>query len=120
MKIYYAHSKKIYDGKREEKELAIIQNKYPSAEIVNPSETFRREIEWRMFMAFDLPNMDLVIFSGYNGYIGKGVYAEILAAIDNEIPVLYLNGEGKITALFAIGEPNPDDWVYHCKILPVA
>ena len=119
MRIYYAHSKLIYYSKREEKELAIIRARYPFAEIINPAGIFRREIEWRMFMAFDLPNMDLVIFSDYNGYVGKGVYTEILAAIENEIPVLYLNGEGRITAIFSVGEPNPDDWVYHCKMLPV-
>lgn len=119
MKIYYAHSKKIYYSKREKKELAIIRRRYPSAKIINPAGLFRQEVDWRIFMAYDLPEMDLVIFSDFNGYIGKGVFEEILTAIENGIPVLYLNEQGRVTAMFSIGEPNPEDWVLHCRVTGV-
>ena len=38
MKIYYAHSMKIYDTTRESEELELIESKYPKAEIINPAE----------------------------------------------------------------------------------
>jgi len=119
LKIYYAHSKRIYWSKREEKEIAVIQDKYPKAEIVNPSGIFRREMDWQLFMANEFPRMDLVVFSDFKGYIGKGVFEEINTAIGLEIPVLYLNENGELVDVFRFGEPNPEDWVFHCRMMAV-
>lgn len=86
MKVYYAHSKKIYDTEIEEKEYNFLREKY---EIVyNPNTEIEYEREEGMKPYLDaVKTSDLVICSEFEGYIGKGVFREVELALRNNIPV---------------------------------
>ncbi len=83
MKIYYAHSRMKYNTLIEQYELALIRQKFPEAEIINPNGTVdqtlpEEDIMQECYKLID--NCDALVFSSISGVIGKGVYYEIAYA----------------------------------------
>lgn len=117
MKIYYAHPKKSYGSIKEKMDIALIQKKYPGAEIINPGDgMFTLEEDWMRFMNHKFKDMNLVIFTTYHGFIGKGIHYEIMQARAHKIPIVFLTNQYKFEPNFELGPTNPDDWIYHSKV----
>ena len=88
-KVYYAHSKLIYNTKREKKELQFLRNKFTS--VCNPNTDITWDNTTKMEPFFKaVKNSDIIIISEYKKHIGKGVYDEIKLAINSHISVLCL------------------------------
>ena len=85
-KIYYAHHRWKYGTQIEAYELDLI--------IFNPSEHLdvkgRSEEDIMRDCLAAVKDADVVIFSSMDGVIGKGVYDELMYAIENDKPILYI------------------------------
>jgi len=114
--LYYAHSKQIYFTDIEKRELLQVIKKFPNAEIFNPSKLFKTEFGWHSFMTREFPKMDLVVFTLYQGFIGKGVYDEIQTANKLKIPVKFMTPDGNITSTFRLSNPDPFSFIYYSEI----
>ena len=109
-KVYYAHSLLIYNTLREKRELKFLKRKYNN--ICNPNG----EIKWYGSIIPYLNKVkesNIVIFSEYKNFIGKGVYLEIKTALENNIQVLCLRKKLLQYKLFTIKKIklfNQFDW----------
>ena len=126
LKVYYAHPKAKYIDSIEQKELKIIFDYFPFAEICNPSKL---EPIWNenncsedkiMDHCLDLVSQsDIVIFSPFNEeYIGKGVYEEVSLAERLNIPC-YIVCDGKLQD-YTLGEKNENNWNNFCDYKPIS
>lgn len=72
----------------------IIIQIYPTAIIFNPSENLdvegRSEEDIMRDCLAAVKDADVIIFSSMDGVIGKGVYDELMYAIENDKPILYI------------------------------
>lgn len=93
-KIYYAHHRWKYETQIEAYELDLIKKYYPTATIFNPSEHLdvegRSEEDIMRDCLAAVKDADVVIFSSMDGVIGKGVHDELMYAVDNDKPILYI------------------------------
>lgn len=83
MKIYYAHSRMKYNTLIEQYELALIRQRFPEAEIINPNGLVNQnqDNETAMQECYKLiGECNILVFSSISGVIGKGVYREIKRA----------------------------------------
>lgn len=87
-KIYFGHSKLIYGTAREAEELEFIESQYPDAEIINPALLIDIT-EMKKFLKI-VSKCTLVVASEFEGYVGKGVFAEISIAFARAIRVQVL------------------------------
>lgn len=101
MKIYYAHFIGIYNTSQEKRDLSLIKETFPHAEIINPNslenEVLYKEKGMDVFYE-QIKECDLLIFRGLiNGKISAGVLKEINFAKENRIGILelpsYINRE---------------------------
>lgn len=110
-KVYYAHSMKIYGSAREVNEFAFLYDKYSNAEVINPAylnyKGMKKYLEY-------VSKCDILVASELEGYIGKGVFCEIVRAMSDGIKVLVLRKKkGKEYALetvTGIQVLNQHDW----------
>ena len=93
-KIYYAHHRWKYGTQIEAYELDLIKKYYPTATIFNPSEFLdiegRSEEDIMRDCLAAVKDADVIIFSSMDGVIGKRVYDELMYAIENDKPILYI------------------------------
>lgn len=97
MKIYYAHHTWKYDTKMEAYEKNVIYDAFPdsSIEIVNPSEVLPQDCAESEIMtaAIDtLAECDTLVFSTVSGMIGRGVFDELMYALNTGMTVYQLDG----------------------------
>jgi hypothetical protein len=120
MKVYYAHSKRIYDTRVEVRDMLAIVHRYPQYTIVNPSRLFTgrtAQDQWNVWMEeHGLDEYGLVVFTTYDGYVGRGVFEEITYALQHDIPVVYLTPDDRFTKKFFVSTMNDTDWVRYAKI----
>jgi len=90
LRIYYAHPIEFYHTAREYKELEIIREHFPGAEIVNPS-TIRHPHEDIEFFTSLVDSCDIVVYSDLGGFITAGVATEVEYALDHDKPVYRLD-----------------------------
>ncbi len=74
-KVYYAHSKRIYDTPREAKELRYLNKKF-SNNIVDPNKDIGELGNMEPYLK-KVRECDIVICSEFMKHIGKGVYEEV-------------------------------------------
>lgn len=121
MRIYYAHSRHIYGTYVENAERTLISRRYPGCEIVNPADMFHGPDAQRIWDEWlrtgGLSSMDILVFTDYNGYVGKGVYTEITYARGLDIPVVYMTHTGRFTKRFILGAPDERDWIRYSKVM---
>lgn len=88
-KVYYAHSLKIYNTKREKREFRFLKRKF--SEVWNPNMDIKWDNKSKMKPYLEaVKNSDIVVVSEYMKHIGKGVYEEIKTALNHVILVLCL------------------------------
>lgn len=116
MKVYYAHHMKKYHTKREERELRYLVCK--GYNVVNP-----RDIEFSSMLGYLnlVSNCKLLICSEFKGNIGKGVFLEIVHAIENSIPVFVLRSRFNkyfyLTAVKSLKIIDRDNWRFYGKVV---
>lgn len=87
--VYYAHSLKIYNTRREKNELRYLKRKF--FKIFNPKTELQWDSMTKMQPYFEaVQGSTLIIASEYKKYIGKGVFDEIKIALKNKIPAFCL------------------------------
>jgi len=87
--VYYAHSLKIYNTKREKKELRYLKKKF--FKIFNPKTELQWDLITKMQPYFEaVQGSCSIIVSEYKKYIGRGVFDEIKIALKNKIPAYCL------------------------------
>jgi hypothetical protein len=106
-KLYYAHSKIIYDTDLEKEQLKLINNKFPDYEIINPNGNF--VFSGMMACYYMIQACDMLIFSALDDFVGKGVYSEIEFAQRNGIKILCLKNE-KFYEKIAVKIFDSQDW----------
>jgi DNA polymerase-3 subunit epsilon len=116
--IYYAHSMSIYGKKQEKKELKLIKQAFPGAEIINPAKYERK---WKkdsgkeiMKKCLDLlSKCDIVIFSAleYDGgfFVGRGVYIEVKFAEELNKKIYFLREH--LDDIFILEMFDENDWI---------
>jgi hypothetical protein len=118
--IYYAHPKEKYFTLIEKQELNIIQNAFPFANIINPSD-FQSEWKSKNYSESEImarclvlvSESDMVISSPLNNdFISRGVYEEINLAFELNITT-YIIHENKLQH-FSLGDINKRDWKNYC------
>lgn len=115
---------KIYNTKDEERELNSIKCKYPTDTIINPKEFFsnKEKIEnsseiMNYCLDFIRKNVDILIFSQYKSFIGRGVYEEVTEAQKKSIPI-YLLENDKFFANPKCVIHDPNDWaICYAKVI---
>ncbi len=111
-KVYYAHSKCIYNTKREKKELRFLRKKFSS--VYNPNTAIKWDNTTKMEPYFKaVKNSDIVVVSEYRYHVGKGVYDEIKIAINSNILVLCLKRKllkYRLQQVKSVKLVNEQDW----------
>jgi len=113
MKIYYAHSMRKYNTEAETYEISQLSQLLPKCEIVNPNGLVSNMDE--SYALVD--TCDALVFTEYQGHIGKGVYCEIEYALKKHLRVASLF-QGKFTRVRSMKEFDvvDVDWgVYYAK-----
>ena len=112
VKIYYAHSKKIYGTSQEIEELKFIKEKFPSSIVLCPNNTIGELSDFQDYLhVVDCCNK--IIASEVEGHIGKGVFCEIARGFGNSTPVYVLRKQAnKFYLLIVTGIEviNESDW----------
>ena len=106
IRVYYAHSKKIYNSEREKNEYLFIKNIYPKT--LCPNKDIGELGSLKPYLDI-VKTMDLIIFSEYMNFIGKGVYAEIQTAIINKIPIKLFRNNNLLN-INKLEINNKNDW----------
>jgi len=81
VKIYYAHSKLIYDTPREKQELKWLKKKFI---VVDPNKDLSELGSMEPYIK-KMFECNMVICSEYKKHVGKGVYEEVYHAITNGV-----------------------------------
>ncbi len=121
MKVYYAHSIKIYDTEVEEEEYSFLREKYENVFNPNTEIEYKKEEGMRPYLDVVITS-DLIICSEFEGYIGKGVFREVEFALRNNIPVYCLRQDDgdfyllEVISVKLINENDPYVRYGHLKI----
>lgn len=93
MKIYYAHHLWKYGTEVEAWELDLIRQRFPGCEIINPNGAIEQGRPSEDIMADCLQKVrecDVLVFSTLSGVIGKGVFHELVEAVNLRRPIYCL------------------------------
>ncbi len=108
--IYYAHSKQIYNTKREKEERVYL--KFIFYDVCCPNLDMGELGSIDPYLK-KVRKSNVVVFSEYKKHIGKGVHQEIMEAYKNKIPIILLRKikkKFKLMPVFRIMIKDPDDW----------
>lgn len=108
-KVYYAHSKQIYDTKRERDELQFLCKSF---DVLCPNIDIGDYNDMSPYLNA-VKSCDRVICSEYKNHIGKGVYEELLCAFFNDKKVDVLRKRNKSFTLKKVLDAkcvDCDDW----------
>lgn len=101
-RIYVASSLSTYDTPRYARELERIRALFPHADILPARDQFTSNEQWRRGWPEILRTLQAVVFfADDDGYIGFGVWTELTAALDRDIPIRYLASNGHLHEISA-------------------
>lgn len=94
-KIYYAHPISIYNTKQEDRDIELLNKLFPDHLIYNPSKDENASDGYEMcgmdYFFGEITDCSILAFRSFpDGNIPKGVYSEIEAAKELEMPVIEL------------------------------
>ena len=122
--IYFTHSKRIQGTVRERRELELIQAQLPSyMTVTNPAEFNWDELGipygpkmMDYCLAYIQEHVEILFFSEYQGFIGRGAYLEVQAARQKGIPI-FLIRDGKFWLNPKLEIYDEGDWaVKYAKV----
>lgn len=107
MKVYWAHSKKIYNTPEEAEILAILEKCFD--EVVCPNRDIGEKGDIKPYLdAID--GCDVVIVSEYQDKIGRGVHDEVNYAINNCDMDVYALRNWEFVSVIVAKIVDPNDW----------
>lgn len=119
-KVYYAHSIRIYNTKREKMELRYLKRFFTAVAIFNPNRNWgTHDGAAIMKRCLDkVKESSILTFSLWEGLIGRGVHDEIMQAFKCKIPVYYLSPDADLISILRsnVEIVNPADWVHYAEI----
>ncbi len=115
IRVYYSHSKRTYDSEKEKNELEFLKKNYPNTicpnnnigECSHGMDAYLNIVAWS----------EMVIFSEYLEYIGRGVYREIKKAMKNNIPVMVLRNNRLMKIKDVVIENEDDCVIRYAKVI---
>ena len=110
-KIYFAHSKKIYNSKEESRILDFLYNQFGKNNVICPNNDMGELGSIDPYL-LQVSKSKLVIVRQYKRHIGRGVYEEINKALKLNIPVKLVIGNNRFKLLDVtnIKINDPTDW----------
>ena len=117
--LYYAHSMKVYNTRKETKELKLIKNSFPGYKLINPADYDKK---WEglsgkeiMEECFEIiRKADIIVFSAIEVdrslYVGRGVFEEIDLAEDLKKEIYFIN-KSQLTRDYELSFWDENDWV---------
>jgi len=115
MKIYYAHSKKIYNTEQEEKEFKMIQERFPDSEVICPNKHIGELGSIEPYLKI-IDTCDSIACSEFKKLVGRGVAIEVAHAKHLVKPVYNLSKEFKeVEGIVVINGGR--DWVEFAKLI---
>jgi hypothetical protein len=106
MKVYYAHSKKIYGTAAEAHVRGILEESFDT--VICPNRDIGEKGAIGPYLdAID--QCDAVIATSFEGHIGRGVFDEVRHAIENDIDV-YEFRMGELIAVINVELFDANDW----------
>lgn len=116
MKVYYAHSMRIYNSQRERQEVHFLRLRLH--QVTNPNGLLSR-YGWKDEARKLIFHCDAIMVSEYREHIGKGVYTEIHFASAMHKPVFVLRDRELVPiTLDNVEIVDPYDWkVRYAKIV---
>lgn len=87
MRVYYAHSKRIYGTKREERELRFLKKKF--SQIVDPNKDIGEKGNVNPYLKV-VSDCNIMVCSEFKKHIGVGVFQEVKYALGKKKEVLCL------------------------------
>lgn len=107
--VYYAHSKLIYDSERENKELSFLKKKF---NLIDPNGDIGERGSIEPYLKV-ISTCNMVICSEYKEHIGRGVFEEVLFALNKGIKVFCLKkkiGMFYLSKVINVIENDVYDW----------
>lgn len=111
MNIYYAHSKLIYNTKREQQELRFLKRKFKDCKIVY-ANNISELISLAEYLKL-VQECEIVICSEFKGHVGKGVFEGLQKALEKGKIIKVLKrklGRFRLKTLKDIKPDNIHDW----------
>lgn len=98
-RIFYSHAKKTYGTVAEAKQLSIIRERFPAAEVVDPGSgedaPGKPEKGIEYFLSV-VDGCDALVFSRHNGVVTSGVLEEVKRALSKGKPVYEIRKAGRV------------------------
>ena len=110
IRVFYSHSLQKYDTPEEQHELRALRYYLGEDVLIRNPNGYARTIEDCFRMIND---SDILFVTEYCGFIGRGVYCEILQALDRGMPIFcYRRNYGifEVKSSPQIRPYDPDDW----------
>jgi hypothetical protein len=86
-----------YTTGRYDRLLAHVRQRFPHSEILSPRELFTDNADWRARWPSILPTLAVLVFGAdARGWIGRGVYREVLDARAAGIQIVHLTVRGAL------------------------
>ena len=110
--IYYAHSKRIYNTKREELERQQIEKVFHTEIVMCPNRDMGELGSMEPYLK-KVRACSIIVCSEYDDHIGRGVYEEVLAALNSKKKVYcirYYSIRSVIHIVRSVKLVDPYDW----------
>jgi hypothetical protein len=116
--VYYAHSLRHYGTKKEKKDARMI-GRLTGLRVLNPKGKLSNNSSWVSEAYLLIDKCQMLVFTEYQGTIGKGVYTEIQYALEKRMPV-YLLHDGNLLAILKRDlhlVRHGENWVKYARVL---
>jgi hypothetical protein len=117
-RVYLAAPKAEYESVRYQRLAAFARNLLPHANVIEARTAFVDVADWRTNWPAMLASITALVFlTTPDGWIGRGVWAEVQEA-HVRVPVYLLTDRGQLVpyADVVFSRPNPDNWTQHVRV----
>src|SRR5437773_1156793 len=117
-RVYVAAPKSEYASSRYQHLVVITQDLFPDAVIIEARTAFLNAADWRAKWPEVAASLSaLVFFTTPDGWVGRGVWAEIQEA-RKRVPVYLLSDGGQLVPYDALTSslPDPSNWTRHVRV----
>lgn len=97
MRLYCARPMTCYGTDLDARQLARVAEAFPDAEVLDPASMFDTNEQWLAAWPEVLASLDLlVLWADEDGFVGAGVFREVVDAMAARVPVVALDHEGTL------------------------
>jgi len=117
-RVYLAAPKAEYESPRYQRLAALARRLLPHADVIEARTAFVDVADWRTNWPGMVASITALVFlTTPDGWIGRGVWAEVQEA-HASVPVYLLTDRGQLVpcADVVFSRPNPDNWTKHVRV----